>query len=166
MKWFYDVFLPSIFERCGAENDKWLSRKQTAICTEHMRCKTICFDTDGFGTMGKHDNYTCEWNGRQVVLSYSKLNGCGLIRFGCSDAEKAIHAAEAEAEKQRIKAAAVERIKRKPERLEREIARLSDQLEHFRISYESAVEDGNREYAKFILSQIELTEKELALYTA
>ena len=58
--WFEDVFLRSIFDRIGHET-RWLTAKQTAICTQYMDKKTVRLETaTGYCN---HDNYTYRWNG-------------------------------------------------------------------------------------------------------
>lgn len=96
-KWFIEVFLPSVFERCEVGKGKWLSQKQTAVCTQNMIPSSVRYDADGYGTMCEHLNYNCEWCGRNVVLSYSKKNGCGCITFSCTEEEIETLRAENEA---------------------------------------------------------------------
>lgn len=49
MKWFEDTFLKSIFEKQGENVGRWLSAKQTAICTQYMERQTVVY-SDGFDT--------------------------------------------------------------------------------------------------------------------
>lgn len=79
MKWFEDTFLKSIFEKQGENVGRWLSAKQTAICTQYMEREAIAY-SDGFNTF-THDNYSYSWKGYQVKLFYSKKNSCGKITF-------------------------------------------------------------------------------------
>lgn len=87
MKWFDTTFLPSLFEKAGIGKSLWLSQKQTAICVKYMEQHTVC-SCDEVGNICRHLNYTCIWQDRDVILSYSKLNGCGTISFGFNTAEK------------------------------------------------------------------------------
>lgn len=87
MKWFDTTFLPSLFEKAGVGKSLWLSQKQTAVCVKYMEQHTVCFG-DEVGNICRHLNYTCTWQDRDVILSYSKLNGCGTIYFGLNPAEK------------------------------------------------------------------------------
>ena len=163
-RWFCCVFLPSIFERCEPGKGKWLSQKQTLICTENMVRKQVRYDADGYGTMHTHDNYVCEWEGRSVFLSYSKKNGCGRIEFGFNAEEIASMNAEREAEQKRIKAERVERTKRNPERLARKIADIRKKIQGWIEEYELDLADGDEEAAQFDLEAIAELEMELALY--
>ena len=163
-KWFYSIFLPSVFERCEPGKGKWLSQKQTMICTENMVRKQVRYDSDGYGTMQTHDNYVCEWEGRSVFLSYSKKNGCGCIEFGFNAKEIASMNAEREAEQKRIKAERVERTKRDPERLTKKIADIRKKIQGWVEEYELDLADGDEEAAKFDLEAIAELETELALY--
>lgn len=165
-KWFYNIFLPGIFERCEPGKGKWLSQKQTMICTENMVLKQVRYDADGYGTMHTHDNYTCEWEGRNVHLSYSKKNGCGCIEFGFDSKEIAAMNADREAEQMRIKAERIERIKRNPERLEKKIADLNKKIQGWKQEYELDIADADEDAVKFDLEAIAELEAELALYIA
>ena len=124
-KWFSEVFLPSLFDRYGTQA-AWLSRKQAAICTDNMARQQVRYDADGYGTMCNHDNYFCEWNGRRVILSYSKKNGCGQISFSMTveeaKASRDAFVAKREAERIRIR----ENVKlNKPERVAKHIEKAS-----------------------------------------
>ena len=164
-KWFYNTFLPSIFERCGAGKNMWLSGKQTAICIDNMERHTVRFDSDGYGTMWNHENYTCEWNGRSVFLSYSKKNGCGCVEFGFSAEEISVMKAEYEAEKAIIKSDRIKRTKQNPERLAKKIASLNKEIRGWQEEYELDMADGETEQAKQDLDKIAELKAELSLYT-
>ncbi len=84
--WFNDVFLVSLYKRAGLNNTLWLTQKQTAICCQYMTEKTVIIE-EQFGQY-RHTNYTYNWDGREVFLSYSKKNGCGTITFYPNDSEK------------------------------------------------------------------------------
>lgn len=84
--WFNDAFLLSLYKRAGLNNTLWLTQKQTAICCQYMTEKTVIIE-DQFGQY-RHTNYTYNWDGREVFLSYSKKNGCGTITFYPNDNEK------------------------------------------------------------------------------
>lgn len=163
-KWFYNAFLPSIFERCKPGKGKWLSQKQTAICIDNMERSTVRFDSDGYGTMWTHDNYTCVWNGRIVHLSYSKKNGCGCIEFGFNDEEIASMKVEHEAEQKRIKAERIERIKSSPERLAKKIADITKKIQGWEEEYHLDLAEGEEDLAKQDLEMIAELKAELALY--
>lgn len=116
--WFYSTFLPSIFDRCKDRGkEMWLSQKQTAICVDNMELHQVSFQTaEAFynGVRYTHNNYSCEWNGRKVHLSYSKKNGCGYISFGMDKAEQEAHLDRIEAEAKEAEARQIERRKRDP----------------------------------------------------
>ena len=162
--WFYSVFLPSIFERCEPGKGKWLSQKQTNVCTENMVRHQVRYDADGYGTMHTHDNYVCEWEGRVVHLSYSKKNGCGCIEFGFNAEEIAAMNAEREAEQKRIKEERIDRIKRNPERLSKKIEDLNKKIQGWVEEYELDLADGDAVAVKFDLEAIAELKAELALY--
>lgn len=161
-KWFYDTFLHSIFERCKDRGkEMWLSQKQTTICTQNMELKQVRFDLDGYGSKGTHNNYFCDWNGRRVVLSYSKKNGCGFISFGMTKAEEEAHIAEVEAERQRAEAERIERIKRDPERLAKRISFYAKKVESLKAQWE-----GEKEEPYYDESDAEWYAEEIAKYEA
>jgi hypothetical protein len=167
-KWFYNTFLPSIYERCEANGrEMWLSQKQTAICTQHMELHQMRYDPDGYGVRYTHNQYRCNWNGRYVTLSYSKKNGCGCISFGMSKAEEEAHLAEIEAERQRIESEKIERIKKNPERLARRIAFHTMKINALRDQWEEEKEDPGYDEtdAEWYAEEIAKHEAKLALYT-
>lgn len=159
MNQWFSGFLGSIFDRCGADHGVWLSQKQTAVCVKYMNRSTVRFDADGYGTMCSHDNYTIDWNGRNVFLSYSKKNGCGNISFGMNAEEKAAHKRESEMERARIKAERIERTKRNPERLEKRLAGLRVRLENAEKTYQADLIDGDTEYLELDLEEIEKSKR-------
>jgi hypothetical protein len=163
-KWFGEVFLKSIFERCEIGKQKWLSAKQTAICTQYMEMHQSRYDYDGYGTMCNHNYYTCEWMGRSVVLDYSKKNGCGCITFGMNEEEKVKQQKENEAERERIKQERIERIKRNPERLAKKIDELERKLQSLQDEYEAVIEEDDEEEIEWVLEEICKVENELKTY--
>ncbi len=165
-KWFNETFLPSIFEKVCAGKQKWLTARQTMICTENMQKSTVRYDSDGYGTMHNHDNYSCKWNGRDVHLFYSKKNGCGCIEFGYNDEEiEAMRIAD-DAEKARVKTDRIERTKKNPERLAKKIETLNRKIKGWMEEYEFDIANGDEEQAKYDLQAIEELNAELALYVA
>lgn len=167
-KWFNETFLPSIFEKVGAGKSKWLTARQTMICTENMQKSTVRYDADGYGTMRNHDNYSGKWNGRDVQLSYSKKNGCGCIEFGYNAEEIEVMRIANEAEKKRFKAECIERTKRKPERLAKKISTLTSKIESLKASWQADrdEDDCDAEDDAWYASEIAKLENELALYVA
>ena len=109
MSWFDDTFLPSLFERFGRET-RWLTRKQTAICTQNMEQHTVMVGQFQ-GDRARHHYYTKEWRGRTVTLNYSKLNGCGTISFGSTEQERIELAARQEVEKKERELKSLKRLR-------------------------------------------------------
>ena len=163
-KWFNEIFLPSIFETAGAGRKKWLTVKQTAICTEYMERKSVVYDSDVFGTMYTHYNYVCDWNGRNVALWYSKKSKCGCIEFGYNEKEFIALKEKADEERKRIKAETIARTKSKPERLSRKIAKLKEEIKGWETEYNFDIEDGKLKDAKFCEIKIKELKAELNLY--
>lgn len=167
-KWFAETFLPSIFDRCKDRGkEMWLSQKQTAVCIQNMELHQVRFDPDGYGVRCTHNNYVCDWNGRRVVLSYSKKNGCGFISFGMNKAEQEAHLAEIEAERQRIEAERIAWIKEDPEKLAKRIAFYTTKIEHLRQKWEAEKDDPTFDDsdAEWFAEEIAKHEAKLALYT-
>lgn len=165
-KWFAGVFLPSIFERCGNRREMWLSQKQTAICVDNMELRQVRYDADGCGTMYNHNNYVCDWNGRRVVLSYSKKNGCGYISFGNNAAEEEARLAQIEAEKAAYEAERIARFKADPEKLEKIIAFYTMKLEAAKARLQADMDDPDSEPddIEWDSEQVSKYEAELAKY--
>ena len=71
MKWFLDVFLPSLFDRAKKSSGQmWITEKQTSICVRYM---TACKKVKG--------HYSIVWNDRNVDIQISPKNGCAFIVF-------------------------------------------------------------------------------------
>ena len=125
MKWFEDTFLPSLLNRAGVNREMWLSRKQTAICTENM-VPSSWLDDEGF----RHTVYTTVYKGRKVTMQYSKKNGCGQIIFGTTEEEQ--KDAMQEYRKrciERAKHSAKVTLERHPERVPGRLVKLQIQIE-------------------------------------
>lgn len=171
-KWFYNTFLPSIFDRCKDQGkEMWLSQKQTAVCIQHMELHQVRYDTaESFynGVRYTHNNYKCEWNGRKVHLSYSKKNGCGYISFGMNETEEAAHRAEIEAEKQKAEAERIARVKSNPERLEKQIAFCTHKINTLREQWEAEKEEPGYDEsdAEWYAEEIAKYEAKLAQYVS
>ena len=165
-KWFNETFLPSIFEKVGAGNQKWLTARQTMICTDNMQKATVRYDSDGYGTMCNHDNYSCKWNGRDVNLSYSKKNACGCIEFGYNAEEIEAMRIANDAEKEKEKLHRVERIKANPERLAKRISTIKTKIEILKDNWQAAKDanDCDAEDDAWYASEIAKLENELVLY--
>lgn len=161
-KWFDDVFLQSIFDRIGHDT-RWLTAKQTAICTQYMERRTARIDTaTGYQN---HDNYTYTWNGREVWLSYSKKNGCGTIWFGLNAEEQKQTQIENEAEKrQQIIDTAQRRMKRSPERYYATIEKMKAKIKSYQQEIEESKEEGDTDGIKNLVSYVKNLKHELALW--
>ena len=163
MAWFYDTFLPSLFARAGAEKGMWLSQRHTAVCTKYME-KHTARNEEFYGEYTKHLYYTCKWGERDVQLSYSKLNGCGMIRFSFDNAEREESTKAAQEERERIERERIERAKRHPERLAKIIADLTKSLENAIADYDDDIADGLEDRLAYDLETIENFRAELAKY--
>lgn len=161
-KWFNDVFLPSIFERCGSCKSLWLSQKQTAVCVDNMK-KRVCTESDGVYTY-RHYNFVCEWSGRSVVLSYSKKNGCGSISFGMSEEERKQAEKEREEEKKQLELKTIERTKKRPERLKNIIESLQKKQDD--LLFELSFDDNTNDDIEFFTKELNECRRLLALYMA
>ena len=127
-KWFEEVFLPSVFERTGSGKSRWLTAKQTNICTANMERHTARHENE-FGGYYQHTYFTGVWNGRDITLAYSSKNGCGEITFGLTAAERAEAEKERVAEREKIK---LDRIRRNPERYQKQLEKLQNELREIR----------------------------------
>lgn len=164
MGWFYDTFLPSLFARAGAEKGMWLSKKQTDVCTRYMEKHSV-LHAQFQGDYTTHLYYTCKWGERDVHLSYSKLNGCGMITFSFDSAEREEATRAAQEERERIERERIERVKRRPERLAKIIAELTAKLERAIEYYDDDVEDGvDTDTLQHDMEWIESCRAELAKY--
>ena len=164
MEWFYETFLPSLLARAGAEKGMWLSQKQTAVCTKYME-KHTARNEDFYGDRTTHLYYTCKWGERDVHLSYSKLNGCGMITFSYTKEEREEATRAAQEECERIERERIERAKRHPERLAKIIAELTTNLESAIALYDGDIADGmDSDTLKYDLERIENFRSELAKY--
>jgi DNA repair exonuclease SbcCD ATPase subunit len=161
-KWFEDAFLQSIFDRIGHDT-RWLTAKQTSICTQYMERRTARIETaTGYNN---HDNYVYNWNGREVVLSYSKKNGCGTIWFGLNDEEQKQAQIENEAEKrQQIIETAQRRMKRSPERYYATIEKMKAKIKSYQQEIEESKEEGDTGGLENLVSYVENLKHELALW--
>lgn len=129
MKWFEETFLPSLLNRAGVNRAMWLSRKQTAICTENM-VPSSWLDEEGF----RHIVYTTVYKGRKVTMQYSKKNGCGQIIFEATkeEVEKMKKESMQEYRKkciERAKHSAKVMLERHPERVPERLVKLQMQIE-------------------------------------
>ena len=162
-KWFNETFHASLFERAGTCKTMWLTQKQTAICIDNMEKHVV--RTLGFqGDSTKHLWFSCEWNGRNVRLNYSKLNKCGSIEFSFTEAELAVRKEEIKKGRERIENERIERIKRRPERLAKVIADIKKEIERFET--ELSYEDNEPDEVEFYTHELEEANAKLAKYTS
>lgn len=98
MAWFDDVFMPSLFAKVGAGKTMWLSQRQTAVCVKNMDMHET--KNDGYqGHSATHYWFSTTWDGRDVRVNYSKLNGCSTIEFGLNADERKMNEAKSAEEK-------------------------------------------------------------------
>ena len=130
MSWFYDEFLPSIFGRAGLKR-KWLTQKQTAICTRYME-KRVVFVQQFDGEYVRHIYYITTWQGRHVQLDYSKRNGCGTIQFGMNERERMeAEARQSQRQKEREHDRLSRWLKHRPEAFMEELDKLRANLKTY-----------------------------------
>lgn len=155
MKWFETVFLPSLEEQYNQRNGKmWLTEKQVSICKRYME-------------YSQHIKGALSYKAGSKRYSVQIApNGCAAFHVENTGAEDPSHKEKREAERRRINAERIERIKRKPERIARETERLNKMLYNYQEQLKWAFEDGDAEIAKRLFEAIEQVEAELALYTA
>ena len=160
-RWFEDVFLQSLYSAAG-HSEKWLTAKQTAICTQYMERRTTRIETaSGYNN---HDNYVYSWDGREVILSYSKKNGCGTIWFGLNAEEQEQARIENEAEKrQKIIETAHRRFKRSPERYNATIEKMKAKIKSYQLEIEESKEEGDTDGIENLVSYVENLKHEIAL---
>ena len=140
-KWFNDIFLPSLFDRAGANNPIWLTAKQTAVCTANMKKNDVRYHSQ-FG-FESHSFFTAEWNGRKVRLDFSKLNGCGTIFFSLneSEQEEASKKAKEHNEQRRVERLRVMFTKH-PQRFNEKLEKLQRELEEMKADNLEDINDG------------------------
>lgn len=161
-KWFEDVFLQSLYSAAG-HAEKWLTAKQTAICTQYMQRHTARIETaTGYNS---HDNYVYNWDGREVILSYSKKNGCGTIWFGLNCEEQEQARIENEAEKrQNIIETAQRRFKRSPERYYATLDKIKAKINSYQQEIEESKEEGDTDGLENLVNYVEQLKQELTLW--
>lgn len=162
-KWFNTVFLPSLFEVAG-HNEKWLTAKQTAVCVQYMDCHTVRTE-NRYGGFNNHDNYCYNWNGRQVILSYSKKNGCGTIWFGYNESEKKQLEIQNEKErKQKIIDIARKRLKRSPEKYNKKINQIKAEIQEIQDYINECLNDNDTDGVENLVKEIDTLKEELSLW--
>lgn len=161
-EWFEKVFLVSLFEVAG-HNEKWLTAKQTAVCVQYMDCHTV--RTENRYGFNNHDNYCYNWNGRQVILSYSKKNGCGTIWFGYNESEKKQLKIQNEKErKQKIIDIARKRLKRSPEKYFKQIQKIKTKISDIQDYINECFDDNDTDGVENFVKEIDTLKEELSLW--
>lgn len=163
-KQWFNEFLQSIFDRDHDRKGLWLTQKQTMVCKNYMTVNSVAIE-NAWGGYYNHDNYTYTWNGRSVMMSYSKKNGCGYITFGYTQDESAQMAAVHESEKQAIYAQKVERMRRHADRWMPKYHVLLDKLAEAKRMYEDDLANGaDHDDIVDDLDDIEYYNDELRIY--
>lgn len=162
-KWFDDVFLQLIFDRIGTNTEKWLTAKQTAVCTRYMKRHTARIES-AYGYQN-HDNYTYTWNGREVWLSYSKKNGCGTIWFGYN-AEEQEHARIAnEANRlHQIAESARRRLKLHPDKYAERVEKLKIEISLWQDEIDESVSEGDFDGIENLQKHIDELQEKLDIW--
>lgn len=135
MRWFDEVFLPSIFESmaCVPGSCRWLTVKQTKVCTDNMAQKVQPYDPDGYGDRScAHLVYHYNWRGREVVLQYSKKSHTGSITFGPNQQEVEKAKAERKKREEQKREENITRIRNNPRMLARHVDRLGNEIEYYK----------------------------------
>ena len=129
-----------------------------------MKIKITARNEEFYGDRTTHLYYTAKWGERDVHLSYSKLNGCGMITFSFNNAEREEETRAAQEERGRIERERVALVKRHPERLAKIIADLNARLEDAIADYDDDIADGLEDRLQFDLERIASFRDELAKY--
>lgn len=164
--WFNETFLPSLFGRCGVGKGMWLSVKQTNICCDNMERHDAFYQGDAGGTTYNSIYYTYQWEGRRVILKYSKKNGCGRIEFGFNEAEQEANRRAAELEKAEMERKHIEFVKSRPHILARKLSGLDSEIRRYQEALEDELsyEDADQEYIEFYRNHIASLTAEKAKY--
>ena len=159
MKWFLEVFLPSIEKRMNNPkypNQAIITRNQFDVCARYFQ-SVQCHSDYGWFTIWEYRteeaHYQITFRGQYIFLTKTP------------NEEDPSNKASREAEQQRIKAERIERTKRNPERLEKKIAALKRKIQGRKEEYELDVAEGNEDQARQDLEAIAELEAELTLYT-
>ena len=163
--WFENQFLQSIFERLGANNSKWLTQKQTAICVRNMDIHHTRY-ADAWNEGGEHDWYTYDWNGRKVTLHYSKKNYCGCIEFANTQDEYAESCRKQYIDGDRATIIRVKELNRNIKDLEHEIEELEKDIEYDVENNEGKEVDFYNSMIIKYKKDIDRYESELKMYVA
>lgn len=161
MKWFLEVFLPSLEGRMNNPkypNQAIITHNQFDVCRKYFSAVQCHGDYGWFAVWEfrtEEANYQITFRGKYIFLTKYPFE------------EDPTHKAKREAERQRIKAEQVERTKRKPERLAKRIDSIKNKIAALRNQWESEKEypDYDESDAEWYAEEIAKLEAELALYT-
>jgi len=161
-KWFDDVFLHSLYSITG-HSEKWLTAKQTAVCTQYMERRTARIETaTGYNN---HDNYVYNWDGREVILSYSKKNGCGVIWFGLNAEEQ--DQARIDNESNRLKQiaeSAMRRLKLHPNKYAEHLEKMKIEITRCQYEIDESVAEGDLDGIESIQNHIDKLQEKLTIW--
>ena len=161
--WFDTVFLKSIFDCTGINAEKWLTAKQTAICTQYMERKSARIEA-AYGYQN-HENYVYNWNGREVWLSYSKKNGCSTIHFGYTTEEQAKAADDYETEKKKqIKERAERKLRLHPEKYAAHIEKLKSKIADYQAEINESIEENDTDGLDNLVAYVNAMKEELEIW--
>ena len=150
MNWFTDTFLPDLLDRAGTDRPLWLTAKQTAVCVRNMERQSVRSYNYLADQMQNHDNYITDWSGRKVILSYSKLNGCGTISFTMTAQEAADARAIDQAERKQAEAERMERTRNNPERKAKRIKIAQAEIDRALAQLADAEDDNDTEIIAYL----------------
>lgn len=162
-RWFQETFLQSLFQRAGTSKGLWLSQKQTAICVENMKRHSVrYFDEYGIGCSRLY--FDCKWNGRDVRMQYSKLNGCGMISFGMDAAETQEQERKNQQERDSNEIKHLKRrFERHPDKFDDDLQALIEEIADTESDFEEDMKDGLADrYVKSYQSSLAEMRKTLA----
>lgn len=172
-KWFNEVFLPSLFERYGTNNGRWLTAKQTAICVDNFddvkESRYISKNGDSYKSL----IYLHKWNDREVILNYSKLNGCAIISFGNTPEEMEENRKSAEKRERERRIESLKRIRdkrnkdeKRKELYDKTIYKLKNDLEYYNDELQEAIDENNISDIEYYNLEIEKVKFELSILTS
>lgn len=161
--WFEDTFLESLFQRYG-NKQTWLTAKQTAVCGKYMEQHTTAI-RDEVGCVRRHTYFTYWWKNREVVLNYSKLNGCGTIQFGFTETEKATAETErVEQEERKQEERILRLVRRHPDKAMENLRKLAADLEKEKGYLEEDILENDEEAVEYDRQVIGKIQKEIEAY--
>lgn len=146
--WFNDVFLPSIFSRCGVGNLILITRKQVAVCRDYFH------------------NYSYIWDDREITLTVMR-NGAGKLYFAPTPKEKEEAQKQLETRATEKELASLRRIRERRNECDRFYRRyqqalqdLRNDLESYQIDLQDAEQENNAADIAYFTAKIsETTEK-------